>query len=201
MACTDQLGFWLLDACAQAGVPVPEEAAIVGAENDETLCTISRPPLSSVPFNAERVGYEAAALLGRMMNGEPPPTEPLLIEPLDIVTRQSSDIVAIDDREIAAAVRFIRNNACTGIGVRDVLRAVPVSRTALERRMRQTLGRSPKAETTRVQLERVRSLLTGTDLTHAAIAERAGFRYPQHMCSLFRQTFGLTPGEFRNRDR
>ena len=118
-----------------------------------------------------------------------------------IVVRQSSDVVAIDDREIAEAVRFIRRNACAGIAVRDVLRAVPVSRTALERRMRQVLGRSPKAEITRIQLDRIRSLLIETDLPLAGIAERAGFRYPQYMCSLFRQTFGLTPGEFRNRNR
>jgi LacI family transcriptional regulator len=201
MACTDQMGFWLLDACSRAGVTVPEEAAIVGVENDETLCNMALPPLSSVPFNAERIGYEAAALLDRMMAGKAPPTKPIFIEPLEIVTRQSSDIVAIEDEEIATAVRFIRQHGCEGITVRDILKAVPISRSSLERRMRMILGRSPKAEIARIQINRVKTLLAESDLSMSEIAERAGFTYPQYMCGLFRRKFGKTPGDYRRQAR
>jgi len=198
LACTDQLGFWLLDACHRAGVSVPEEAAVVGVENDESLCTMSSPPLSSVQFNGRRIGYEAAALLGRMMQGEPPPQEQTLIEPLGIVTRLSSDVVAIEDKDLAAALRFIRRHACGGITVEDVLRAVPMSRSALERRMRHVLGRTPKAEINRVKLNRVRQLLVETDLPLAAVARKAGFKHPQYMAEVFKQQFGQSPGAYRS---
>ncbi|MHB8901503.1 MAG: XylR family transcriptional regulator, partial [Thermoguttaceae bacterium] len=135
MACTDQLGFFLLEACVRAGIAVPEEVAVVGVENEESLCMMAVPTLSSVHFNAERVGYEAASVLNRMMRGEQPPREPILIEPLGVVVRGSSDAMAIEDRQIALAVRFIREHACDGISVCDVVRHVPLSRSGLERRM------------------------------------------------------------------
>ena len=136
MACTDQLAFWLLDACRRAGVAVPEEVAVVGVENDETLCTLASPQLSSVAFEGEQMGYEAAALLDRMMAGEAKPSEPILVAPKGLVVRQSSDIMAIDDPQVAAAVRYIREHACHGINVADVVKHAGISRTLLERRMR-----------------------------------------------------------------
>ncbi|MBI1372453.1 MAG: helix-turn-helix domain-containing protein [Phycisphaera sp.] len=204
LACTDQLGFWLLDACRRAGVAVPEEMAVVGAENDESLCLMSTPPLSSVTFNAERIGYEAARLLDGLMRGRggrgaKTPTKPRAIEvpPIGIVTRQSSDVVAIADADIADAVRFIRENADRGITTEDVLDAVPMSRSSLERKMRAALGRSPKAEITRVRLEHVQRLLRDTDLTLERIARRTGFAHPQHLATLFKRRLGVTPGRYR----
>ena len=197
MACTDQLGFFLLDACARAGVAVPEEVAVVGVENEESLCTMAMPTLSSVKFNAERIGYEAAAMLDRLMAGEETPTEPVLIEPLGVVTRGSSDVVAIDDPEIAQAVRFIRETACDGIAVTDILKEIAVSRSALERRMRAVLGRSPNAEITRVRVERAKELLISTDQPLTTIARRTGFQTPQYLVQVFRRQVGVTPGQFR----
>jgi LacI family transcriptional regulator len=199
MACTDQLGFYLLEACARAGVSVPEEVAVVGVENDESLCAMATPPLSSVSFNTEAAGYAAAALLDRMMAGELAPQEPIAFEPLGVVVRRSSDVVAIDDREIALAVRFIREHACEGISVRDVLREVPLSRSALERRMQAALGRAPKAEINRVRLQRIKELLSGTDLSLAAIAHRTGYRGPQYLVEVFQRKTGVTPGSYRRR--
>ncbi len=198
MACTDHMGYWLLDACKRARVAVPEEVAVVGVENDESLCTMAMPPLSSVHFNAERTGYEAASLLDRLMAGEPPPPGPTLIGPARIVTRQSSDIVAIDDRPVAAALHFIREHACEGITVEDVLNAVPLSRSVLERRMRAAIGRTPKAEIVRMQLNRVKELLSETDLKLEVVARKAGFKHPQYLSAVFKQKFGITPGTFRN---
>jgi LacI family transcriptional regulator len=197
LACTDQLGFWLLDACNRAGVSVPEEAAVVGAENEESLCTMCTPPLSSVLFNGARIGYEAAATLDRMMAGGAPPDSTTLVPPLGIVTRQSSDVVAVEDHDLAEALRYIRQHASEGITVTDVLRRVAMSRSALERRMRETIGRTPKSEILRVQLNAVRQLLVDTDLTLAAIAHKAGFRHPQYMAEVFKQKLGQTPGEYR----
>lgn len=201
MACTDQLGFWLIDACARAGVRVPEEAAVVGVEDDESLCSMSRPSLSSVRFNGERTGYAAAALLARLMAGQTPPKQPLLVEPLGIVARQSSDVLAIPDRPVAEALRFIRERACEGITVDDVVRAVPLSRSALERRMRTAVGRSPKAEIQRVRFAEVRRLLSTTDLPVAAVAARTGFNHFQYLCESFKREYGETPGRFRARTR
>jgi len=197
MACTDQLGFFLLDACARAGVAVPEEVAVVGVENEESLCTMAVPPLSSVAFNAERIGYTAASVLDAMMASHAPPAEPILIEPLGIVTRESSDVTAIEDREVAQAVRFIREHACDGIAVGDVLRQVPISRSALERRMRAAIGRSPNEEITRVRIERAKQLLTTTDLSLAAIARRTGFRSAPYFAEVFKRKAGQTPGVYR----
>jgi LacI family transcriptional regulator len=199
MACTDQLGFFLLEACARAGIAVPEEAAVVGVENEESLCTMAMPTLSSVQFNTERVGYEAASVLDSMMRGEQPPSEPLLIEPLGVVVRGSSDVIAIEDRQIALAMQFIRERACDGISVRDVVNHVPLSRSGLERRMQAALGRSPNEEINRVRIERVRELLVETDLKLGAIALRAGFRGPQYLVASFKKRTGMTPGDYRRR--
>ena len=197
MACTDQLAFWLLDACRRAGVAVPEEAAVVGVENDETLCTLASPQLSSVAFEGERIGYEAAALLERMMAGEPPPTESLLVLPRGLVVRQSSDIMAIDDLQVVAAVRYIREHACHGINVADVVKHAGLSRTLLERRMRRAIGRTPGEEIIRLRFNRVKRLLVETKLSRAAIADRCGFEHPQYMAEAFKRLFGMTPGSYR----
>ena len=200
-ACTDQLAFWLLDACRRAGVAVPEEAAVVGAENDETLCTMARPQLSSVAFDGERVGYEAAALLDRMMAGEPKPDGPILVPPTGLVVRQSSDIMAIDDPHVVSAVRYIREHACHGINVADVVKHAGLSRTLLERRMRQAIGRTPGEEIIRLRFNRVKQLLVETELSLAAIANRCGFEHPQYMAEAFKKHFGITPGTYRTSGR
>jgi LacI family transcriptional regulator len=197
MACTDQLGFWFLDACRRAGVAVPEEVAVVGCENDESLATMSVPPLSSVQFNAEKTGYEAAALLDRMMAGQTSANQHTYIPPLGIIARQSSDIVAVEDSEIAEALRYIRENAPYGLSVDDVLRAIPMSRAALDQRMRMAIGRTVKAEILRVQLDQVKRLLADTDLSLSQIADRTGFKHPQYMAELFKKKCGKTPGSYR----
>lgn len=199
LACTDQLAFWLLDACQRAGVAVPEEAAVVGVENDASLCDMASPPLSSIPLGGEQVGFAAAELLDRMMLGEPPPSQPTLLTPPDLVVRQSSDIVAIDDPELSAAVGYIRQHATESITVNDVLRVVPMSRSSLERKMRQVLGRTPNQEINRVRLEAAKRLLRETDLTLDHIAHRTGFPHAQYFSSLFKAEFGQTPGSWRGR--
>lgn len=197
MACTDQLGFWLLDACNRAGIAVPEEVAVVGVEDDSVLCEMSSPPMSSVQFSAVRTGYEAAALLDKIMKGDKGLMENVLIPPIGITTRGSSDIVAVDDPMVASALNWIRLNACNGIKVHDVTAHVGASRSTLERRMKRLLGRTPLDEITRVKLNLVREMLVVTDLPLEKIAIRSGFNHVQYMVTLFKERFGITPGQYR----
>ena len=200
-AVNDQLGFWLLDAARRAGISVPEEVAVVGAENDNMLCDTASPPLSSVRLRGQAVGYEAARLLDAWMKKQriPKPGENHLLPPGDIVVRQSSDIVAVEDPRIAAALRFIRQHATEQIDVARVARETALSRSVLERRMKSLIGRSPGEEINRIRFAAVEKLLMETDLTLDAIAARCGFTHPQYMAEAFRKRTGITPGEFRRR--
>jgi LacI family transcriptional regulator len=201
VAANDIHGLRALDACRRAGRAVPEEVAVVGADDDAELCELSDPPLSSVTFNPERVGYEAAGLLDRLMARRGAAGRPLLVPPLGVSTRQSSDILAIDDADVAKAIHYIRRHAFEGISVEDVLREVPLSRRALEHRFRRRLGRTPKQEIQRLRLERAKSLLASTELPLARISDRLGFHQPAYLSAVFRKETGLTPAAYRRRLR
>ena len=197
MACNDLRGQQLLNACRAVGVAVPDDVAVVGVDNDELICDLSDPPLSSVEPDTEKIGYEAASLLARLMNGETLCQRAYFIAPKGVVPRQSSDVLASDDDLVSQAVRFIRSNACRGINVDDVLKQVPLTRVTLKRRFEKLLGRSPKAEIVRVQLERVKHLLAETDLPQAQIADQCGFSHPEYLSVVFKQKTGQTPSAFR----
>ncbi len=197
MACNDMRGQQVLDACRATGFASPEEIAVIGVDNDDVLCNLSEPPLSSVIPNAERVGYETAALLSKMMAGFRPDPVETFVEPSGIVTRRSTDVLAMEDRQIAAATRFIREHACLGIDVSDVLRAVPMSRSTLDRRFMKILGRSPKDEILRIRLDRVKQLLAETDFSLALIAEKVGLEHVEHLSRIFKSRLKMTPSEFK----
>ena len=198
MACSDMRGQHVLDACLRLDRAVPEEIAVIGVDDDAVLCNLCHPPLSSVMPNPERVGYEAAALLDRMMSGEAPPDEPLRIEPVGVQTRQSTDVLAIDDPAVASALRFIRERAFHGCSMKDVLQHASMSRSLLERKFRQYLGHSPQAEIRSVQLKRVKQLLAESDLPLNEIASLAGYTHPEYMSVVFKRETGQTPGQFRS---
>ncbi len=197
MACNDIRGQQVLNACRDVGLNVPDEIAVIGVDNDEMLCELSDPPLSSVAPNSKRIGYEAAALLARMISGKKPPLEPISVEPEGVVTRRSTDVLAIEDRHVADVVRFIREHACEGIDVSDLLKAAPLSRSALERRFARALGRSPKEEILRVRLNRARQLLAETDFPLWTIAEKIGLEHTEYLNVIFKKKTGQTPGQFR----
>lgn len=197
LACYDIRGQHVLEACKLAGLAVPSEVGVIGVHNDELLCELCDPPLTSVIPNARRAGYEAAALLARMMAGKKVSSENQQIAPLGVAARQSTDVVAVNDAPVAAAARYIRENATRGIGVEDVLRAVPMSRTLLERRFRRMLGRTPGAHILKVRIEHVKTLLATTGLSVGAIAERAGFPHAEYLSVAFSRETGLTPTRYR----
>jgi LacI family transcriptional regulator len=170
-------------------------------DNDELLCELSGPPLSSVAHDLHGIGYRAAQLLDSLMAGGSPPTEPELIAPLRVVARRSSDIVAVDDPDVAQALHLIHEHATDGINVEEIIQKMTISHASLSRRFQKTLGRSPKAEILRVQLERVQQLLTDSDLKLSAIANMAGFAHPEHMMAIFKQKTGLSPTEYRKSAR
>jgi LacI family transcriptional regulator len=201
MACNDARGQQMLNACRDLGIHVPEEMAVVGVDNDDVICDLCDPPLSSVSPNTAKIGYEAAALLDRMMRGEAAPQRPIYIEPVGIVTRRSTDVLAIENADVTAALLFIRDHACDGISVSDVVTHVSLSCSALERQLRKILGRTPKAEIVRVQLDRVKQLLAETVYPLKKIALEAGFKHPEYMCAVFKSKFGQTPGQYRAQAR
>ncbi len=199
MACNDMRGQHVLDACRRHELAVPEEVAVIGVDNDELLCSLCDPPLTSVIPNPERIGYEAAALVARLMDGKKAELDERLVEPIGIATRQSTDVLAIDQPSVASALRYIREYACKGISVDEVLKHVPLTRSVLERQFRRYVGRSPQEEIRQVQLKRARQLLAESDLSLAQIAPLAGYRHPEYMSVVFKRLTGETPGQFRKR--
>ncbi len=201
MACYDLRGQQVLDACRRIDAAVPDEVAVIGVDNDDLLCELSEPPLTSVIPNTQKTGYEAARLLDSLMVGGCVKGETHLIPPVGIATRQSTDVLAIDDTHVARAIHFIRTHACEGIKVRDVLKAVPHSRTLLESRFKRLLGRTPHEEILRVRLARVKQLLVETDLTLEEIADRSGFPHTEYLSVAFRREVGVPPSRFRTDHR
>lgn len=197
MACNDPRGQKILEACRRVGTRVPDELAVIGVDNDEPICAIAHPPLSSVVPDHERVGYEAAALLDRVRAGTAGPGEAVFVPPLGIVARPSSDALALDDREVAQAISFIREHACHGLGVDEVCRELALSRSTLQRRFRAALGRTVHDEIVRVRLNRARELLAETDMSIATIAERCGFVHQEYLGAVFRARLGQSPGSYR----
>lgn len=196
MAAHDLRGRQILAAAQQLGLMVPEELAVIGVNNDEVRCELSTPTLSSVATDNFRIGYLAAEELARSMAGEAPPRE-VRVDPLKIVTRNSTDSFAIEDRAISAALSIIRQEACQGITVEEVVRRASVPRARLERGFRFFLGRSPQAEIRRIQLLRIKQLLTETDLPLKQIALLTGFEHVEYMNVSFKRTVGQTPGRYR----
>jgi LacI family transcriptional regulator len=199
MACFDIVGRQVLEACRLVHAVVPDQVAVVGVDNDELLCELADPPLSSVAPDAHRTGYLAAEILDRLMSGKKAPASQNLIEPLGIIVRESSDVLAIEDKDISQAIRFIRLHACEGINVSDVLADVPMSRRIMEARFKKLIGRTPHDEIDRVRLNRVKELLRETDLVMSEIAARSGYEHVEYLSVVFKKKMGLPPGEYRKR--
>ena len=185
------------DACRMADRTVPDDVAIVGVDNEELMCMLSDPPLSSVDPGSKRLGFEAAAMLDRILAGEPPPAEPLVLPPVGVVVRHSSDVLAIDDPDVADAIRFIQNHCAQPISVADVLRAVPVPRRTLDRRFHQRTGRTIHDEIQHARVRRACELLVRTTLPIPQVAQQCGFSGREYFSTAFARITGQPPAAYR----
>jgi LacI family transcriptional regulator len=197
-ACYDGRALQVLEACQLLGLHVPDQVAVLGVDNDELVCELANPPLSSVQPNARRSGYEAAALLARLMGGEKKAVAPThQVQPVRVVERQSTDVVAVADVKVAAALKFIRLHACEGMDVGDVLRAVPMSRTRLEQKFKALLGHSPHRQLVQQRIARAKHLLAESKIAISEVAEQAGFDNASYLSVAFRRETGLSPFAYR----
>ncbi len=199
LCCYDIRGRQLIEICQQNSIAVPEQVAVLGVDNDDLVCNLADTPLSSVIPNAHGAGYLAASLLAQMLAGECVEVKAHLLEPLGIETRQSTDSLAIDDQELIQAVRFIREHACSGIKVDDILQRVPLTRRVLESRFKRYFGHSPHDAIQRARLRRAEELLKETDLPLTVVADRAGFIHAEYFSVVFKKWKGLAPSLFREK--
>ena len=199
--CDDRRALLVSEACRHLSLHVPDEVAILGTGDHEVLCFEAYPPLSSIRLPLEQEGYRAAELLEHLLNGGRPPSEPILLQPGGVTVRQSTDTLAVTDPQVAAALRYIRENACNGIEVELVARHAGLNRRYLERRFRSFIQRSPFQEIRRVQMERVKDLLAQTDLTIDAIADQSGFGGRTRLTVEFSKHVGMPPGAYRKQFR
>lgn len=200
MAFNDERAQQVLEAGKLAEVRFPDEIALIGVDNDDIICDLSDPPLSSVSMNFEEIGYEAARQLHIQMDGGAPSTMEVLQQPTHIVTRRSTDILAIEDKVVSEALRFIRSHDHRMISVEDVVNAVSASRRLLERHFQQTLGRSVHREIQRAHIKRACEILVRTDWPLRQVAEHSGFSSPVHFGVVFKRVMNLTPQQYRDRN-
>jgi LacI family transcriptional regulator len=201
MAAYDVRALEVLDAVRSLGFECPDDVAVIGVDDDEVLCDLASPNLTSVNQNLECIGYEAARLLTARMNGEPVTTESVFVPPLGVIVRRSTDILSLDDPDVRLALRLIRSKACDGLTAEQVAGVTSLSRRSLEKQFTKAFGRSLHDEIIRTKLLAARRLLADTDLKLAAIAVRCSFAHAAQLCTVFKKTFGLTPTEHRRRCR
>ena len=191
----------VLESCLTAGLSVPDQVAVLGIDNTETICNCLYVSLSSIDPNLERVGYEAAALLQRLIDGEPPPEQPIYIPPRGIVERRSTDSLATNHPHVAAALKYIRDNAPEPISMSDIVKHVPMSRSGLEKAFREHYVRAPMEQLRHVRLDIAKKLLRETDDTLNKVARLSGFQTAHGLCRIFRQQVGMTPKQYRDAQR
>jgi len=187
----------VFDACAEAGLSVPEDVAILGTDNNELICESVGVPLSSINHDLESLGYAGASLLHRIMNGESVPKVPRLIAPQGITVRRSTQVLAINDMATRRAVQFILKNCHQRITSNDVTQASGLSRRQLDQSFRKHLNHSVSEHLAISRLFHARELLLYSDLTIGDVANRSGFNTPQYFNLAFHKEFGITPRDFR----
>jgi LacI family transcriptional regulator len=201
MAENDQGARLALEVCRSAGLRVPDDVAVVGVDNDELLCHLSTPLLSSVEQGSRQIGYEAAALLDRIMMGHRPKRLSVVIDPVGIIARASTDTLAIEDGTVATAMRYIAEHATLGIRPRQVSASAGISRSGLEARFKRVIGKSIKTAIRSAQLARLTELVRDTGVSLKEIAAMTGFKSVQHMTTVFREKYGTPPAEYRREMR
>lgn len=197
MACDDNQGHHIIEACNQCGIKVPEEVAVLGVDNDEAVCTLSYPPLSSIHQAVEKGGYETAELIEKMMKNPDAAYEDVVVYPTHIVTRQSTDIYATDDRSISVILKYIHQNTDKKLNVTDLLKLVPLSRRLLETRFREVTGLSVYSYILNLRIQKFAEKLIYSKDTVIEIAMKMGFTDYKNISRQFKAIKGCTPSEYR----
>ncbi len=185
------------EVCRLANIHVPDEIAILGVDRDDLLCNLTHPPLSTIDHGMEKLGFECARMLDALMRDEAIEDEPIIIPPVGVIERQSTDILAVEDPTVREAVRYIRRHAIQGINVEDVIHNIPASRRGLEMQFRKLLDRTIYGEITRVRIKHAKRLLIETNLTIPQITASSGFNYATQFSTTFKKEVGMTPRAFR----
>jgi LacI family transcriptional regulator len=199
MACNDDMGRIVLDTCKLAGFHVPEQIAVLGVDDDELTCELTDPPLSSIALHAEKTGYEAAKLLDSLMVGEKMNGQIIHQEPSHVVIRQSTDVMAIEDNDVAQAIRYIHQHNKEPITVEDVAHEVNLSRRHLYKKFMTTMGHSVFDEIKKNRINHICELLTETDWSIYKITMSLGFTGIEHIARYFQKEMGMAPNEYRKK--
>ncbi len=197
LACNDRYGRMILEFCHKAGIAVPEEIAVLGVDNDDILCSLCKPQLSSIVPDAETIGYRAAQSLHQCLLQNPGVALEQWVPPLYLHSRASTDSTATEDWAVRQALQFIHGNAVRDIGVDEVVAHTSVSRRLLEQRFRSVLGRPIHEEILRVRLGEAQRLLSGTSLPLKDVALRSGFKRADYLSAVFRNKLGMSPTDYR----
>lgn len=200
-AAHDPMGRYLAEACRHCGFRIPEDVAIVAADGDDLVCHLTHPPLSSVRIPWNKVGFEAARLMEQILATGKVPRKPVLIPPDSVSARLSSDLLAVAQPRLQQALRTIRERACEGLTVKELLEVVPVTRRRLEQEFQAHLKRTPRDEIIRVRIQTARELLSRTDLSMPFVAERCGFGSAERFSVVFSNEEGIPPTRYRERFR
>jgi LacI family transcriptional regulator len=200
-ATTDGIALNIIALCRTLQFQMPESVSVLGVGNDEIYCNLAKPSLSSICLPDHQIGEEATRMLDHLLRARPTPEKSLLLPPVEVIPRQSTDLIPTLDPDLAAAVRYIASHAHRNIDVSDILRAIPISRRALEQRFRSALGRSPAAEIRRMQIEIAKRVLVESNEPVSRVAIAAGFGNTKRLAQTFRRETGVTPSLFRQQRR
>ncbi len=199
MACIDEHAQDVIETCKQINLHVPEELAIVGGDDDILICELMNPQLSSVAINSVQAGYEAARMLDVLMSGRNPKDNVVVVKPTHVVTRQSTDILAVPDQEVAMSLKFIRDNVRNMIQVQDVADNAMMSRQGLNKKFKHLLGRSVSTEIKRTKNQHIIRLLIETSMSLSEIAQSVGFFEHKTFSQYFKREMGLSPSQYRKK--
>jgi LacI family transcriptional regulator len=197
-AANDDQALDVLDACQQGGLSVPEEVAIVGAENHLLAPDAMSTPISSVDTNLELLGYRGAKLLDALMSGRPAPKQPIRVPAAGLITRKSSDLLAVSHKGVANSLRFIWQHYHEPIQVNDLVRAAFMSRRGLHKAFLEQTGRTPGQVLQRVRIERAKKLLAETDYKLQVLATMCGYQSANSFCVAFKHATGMSPKQYRD---
>lgn len=197
MACDDNQGHHITEAARHAGIRIPDELAVLGVDNDEMVCDLSDPPLSSIELDSEKSGYEAARLMEQMIEDQVCYADDIIVNATQVVTRHSTDIFASKDKYIVSALKYIHGNLDKNLKVDQVLKEVPLSRRSLEKRFIMTTGYPVYEYIYNQRIEKFTQKLLETDMTIFEIALDLGLSDSKNIARQFKQIKGVTPMEYR----